>query len=217
MIRTPRPSRRPWIAAIASACLVTPFLAACGNLTAGGFGDVETRASADADETGASPAPRLHAGGSERPAGAPLGAGAGTLQGDLDVEMQLWLIDDGDGTHLLTPNPVRATLDLGGAAEPVASRSVAAGRYVVLRVLVSELSADVEAGLLIDGLPFIGSAQVAVGSGLAVDLPIDLEVQVEGRYSLLLDFGADEWLLDLDPITRIVAATDVATRIHVVP
>jgi hypothetical protein len=194
----------------ALALLLVLALAACGNLTAGGFGDATVVVSGDAPEESAPPAyallpsPRMAEGSDDE------------LDGELEVEMSIFLVA-ADGSLLpLTDDEVRVRVDLEGVEEPeVASRSVPATTYTGLRMVFVEIEAEVDAGLIIDGLPFIGLVDVEIEEPLTITKPLDLEIEEGADVELLIDLNAEGWLAAVNPVTHLVAAEVFADLVEV--
>lgn len=192
--------------------------AGCGNLTAGGFGEAEVTASGNAESGTAAPTGPARAAIQDESAGPRAVGVAGSLVGTLEVELTLSLVAADGSSVALTPGaPVLAELDLAGGEERVALERVAVGAYTALRMVLTSVQADVVSGLLIDGLPFTGPVSVVLPGGtLAVERPLAMEVREDERVTLLVDFDADAWLTELDPLTRTVAGGVFAAEVDVV-
>ena len=195
------------------------LLAGCGNLTAGGFGEAEVTASANAESGPVAPTGPAPASVQEGSTGGPQAVGvAGALVGTLDVELTLFLdAADGSSVALGPGGAVRAELDLAGGVESVALEQVPVGAYGALRMVLTSVEADVVSGLLIDGLPFSGPVSITLSSGtLTIVRPLAVEVREGERVTLLVDFDADAWLTEVDPLTRTVAGDVLAAEVDVV-
>jgi hypothetical protein len=194
------------------------LLAGCGNLTAGGFGEAEVTASGNAESEPAPTGPARAA----MPHGSTVGPQpvgvAGALDGTLEVELTLFLdAADGSAVALHSGGAVLTELDLAGGTDRVALDRVPVGAYGALRMVFTSVEADVLGGLLVDGLPFIGAVTVALPGGtLTVVRPVAVEVREDERVTLLVDFDADAWLTEVDPLTRIVAGGVFAAELDVV-
>ena len=205
---------RAWLSSV----LLVGVLSGCGNLTAGGFGEAEVYASGDADE---SPTPAPPTPSSDAPQGAPgpLGAGAGMVEGTLEATLALALIDeDGSVVSLSGASASVAQLELDGGNTPlVVERLIPAARYAALRIRFIDVSANVLAGLVIGGVPYIGPVTVDIGAtAFEVLVPITFDLDQGGRVALLLDLNADEWLLTLNALTQTVTAENFGSSINVV-
>lgn len=211
------------ITALTLACAPALALAGCGNVTAGGVtGDTDIYMTGDADGGGAAAAPerapRTQADTTPETT-APLGAvvGAG-LEGEVQVTADLYLSDAGGAPVSLTPDgPVTVTLDLAGAQEPrVARQAVTLGSYDGLRVVFTDVVADVTAGLEIAGVTFTGPVTVDLGGdALTVERTLTLTVDPDRPLAVLVDLNAAAWLDLLDPVTGTVTGADFAGAIQV--
>jgi hypothetical protein len=200
---------------------VVAFHLGCGNLTAGGYEDVEVYASGDADEA---PSPSPTASSTESDQGSvsrapgPYAAGAGLVEGTLEASIDLALLDEGGGAHTLNVGgPVLAQVDLQGLDVPLlVEASLPEGRYTAVRLRFTEVTADVEAGLLIGGVPYVGPVSVDIGlTPFEVHAPVTFELEEGTEIELLLDLNSDEWLLTLNVVLQTVAAADFGASLAV--
>jgi hypothetical protein len=205
--------------------LFAPLLTSgCGDLTAGGLGEVEVYATADeggspsgtsADNRAAGPRGSPAAGG-RAPASAEHGAAA---EGQLIARLQVYLRSEEDGQWLELTDGIRdLTLDLSGGAERrVAVRFVSTGRYSRLRVVFHDVEAFVTGGLIVGGLPFTGTVTVDFGAEgtLDVEREVLLEIERDDAVDLLLNLNADAWLPTLSLVTRTVAAVELESALGV--
>jgi hypothetical protein len=98
----------------------------------------------------------------------------------------------------------------------VAERLIPAAHYTALRVRFLSVSADVLAGLVIGGIPYVGPVTVDIGStAFDVQLPISFSLDQGGRVALLLDLNADEWLLTLDVLAQTVTSVNFGANVDV--
>lgn len=187
---------------------------ACGNLTAGGVGEATVVMSGDApDQTShaSTSAPQPAIVSSEDPSVASSTDALPTdhdddPRGELDAELSVFLVAaDGDVVPV-TDGVVRVRVDLDGVREPeIGSTTVEARGYTGLRMVFTEIEAEVEGGLIIDGQPVIGLIDVEIDDvNLPVEKTIDVEVAEGGQVELLIDLNADSWLLAVDPVTMTV-------------
>ncbi len=208
-----RPHANVWIR-MALGGVFAAVLAACGNVTGGGAnGEVETYMSGNADRGSSSMVSEAAA---PRPALAPVAGLA--FEGQVTVKASLELLQVGGATIDLTPaGPVTATVDLDGVQEPrISTAVVPAEPYDSVRVVFTEVSADVSAGLEIGGQPFTGLITVDLSAGsLAVVRPLDLMVRDGGLAAFLLDLDADGWIPLADAGTRTVAPADFAAAVSI--
>jgi len=206
-----------------TALLLSAALGGCGNVTAGGVtGEAEVYMSGDAERGGTSTAAILSSpkgGGPSAPGASTAGVivGAG-LEGDVQVTASLYLRRAGAPLIDLTPaGAVTVTLDPGGAQEPlVADEVVPGGSYQGIRIIFTDVVAEVTGGLEIGGVPFTGAVRVDLaGDGLVVDRTLAITVGDDQPVALLVDLGSDVWLNLLNPLSRTVAAADFANAVEV--
>lgn len=202
------------------ALLCSAALAACGNVTAGGVGGADVYMSGDATTE---PAPSSGPSRTvlEGPAGTeprPATLIVGGIEGDVDVTAELFLRSDGGSlVPLTTAGPVAVTLDLAGSDEPrVAVAPVPADGYDAVVVRFTDVTARVTGGLVVDGIPFVGTVDVDLGgTGLAVTRTVALLVEEDVTVELLVDLNADAWVPLLDVLTATVAGGDFAAAVAV--
>jgi hypothetical protein len=195
-------------------------LTACGNLTGGGFGEAAVVVSGDHEPP--PPAPAMVA--SEGPAatsalvsGPALADEPEEPEGEVEIDMQLFLVDDLGRSTQLGGDEVRVKVDLQGVVpEEAARRLVAAVHYSELRVIFTKIQAEVEAGLVIDGVPILGEVHVELEDvHLEVVRPIDIDLLEGETVELVLDLNAPAWLAAVNPITRTVDETVFAALVSV--
>ena len=217
--RTPRSTRAKDIRILALALGLTVAVAGCGNLTAGGAtGEASVVVSGDAPD----PSPALSVGESTPWSAAgtsgpfPTDHDDDDPEGELEAEFSLFLVAD-DGTPVpLTDGDVEIRIDLQGLAEPeVAERIVAAGQYIALRIVFSEIEVEVDAGLFIDGEPVVGAIDIDIDTNLVVDKSLDLHIGDDERVVLVIDLNAASWLQAVDPVAKTVDPQDFAGLIAV--
>lgn len=208
------PARRPLGRHLATVLLALVAGAGCGNLTAGGLtGEASVTVSGDAPD----PAP----------AGPPLAAAPPALQdddddddqpeGEIEAEFRLFL-EDADGNSVpLSDDVLEVQVDVGGEREADAVQAtVPAARYTDLRIVFLDIEIEVEAGLIIDGVPVLGDLEVELEEGtLTVTRPLSLDITEGGRAELLVDLNAESWLTAADPDLRRIAEEVFAQAITV--
>jgi hypothetical protein len=184
------------------------ILAGCGDLTAGGLGEVEVFGTAD--DPGAPP-PSAAMQGAPTVSSSDALAAASIFEGLLAAEMQVYLLNDVSGQWVEITEGVRdLTLDLRGLIERrVAVRFLDAGRYTRLRVLFHSVEASVLGGLIIGGVPLTGQITVDLGAlgTLPVEREVVVEIEREESVDLVLDMNVDVWLPTVSVITRTVAGS----------
>ena len=212
-IARPRECRpRPTVAVLALFATMTFSLSsACGNLTAGGFGEIDVTVSGDAPD----------AGNSQTPPPSYYGASSNdsdTPEGEMEAEFTVSLLNAGGSEIALSAEPLRVRLDVEGRREADALRAtVAADDYTALRINFTDFEIEIEDGLIINGEPIVGDVEVELEDGnLLVERPLSLTVQDGDLVELLIDLNTATWLAALDPDLRTVAETIVANAISIV-
>jgi len=196
----------------------------CGNLTAGGLAEATVAVSGDAPDDGAPAASKAPVSlaailpgiggddalfvGARRAA---LG-GASLLddepEGEVEVEFKIFLVTSAGDEVPLGDRAVRVRVDIPGRTEvrPVRRRTIPAETYSRVRVVFTEIEAEVEAGLVIDGEPLLGPVEVELeADSLIVDAAVDFQVPEGGEVELLVDLNSSAWLRAADPALQIVA------------
>lgn len=184
---------------------------ACGNLTAGGFGEAVVVVAAEED---ARPAATLVG---------PLGVPARSdhdddePEGELEVELRVGLIDSDGSEWLLTEDVLEVEVDLEGVEQdeslPV---RLPAARYTSLRLVFYEIEVEVDAGLVIDGVPFTGPVDVELETdSLVVSRSLALELSDAARAEVFVDLNAVQWLQAVDPETAAVDGSVFADLVEV--
>ena len=198
------------------------FIAACGNVTAGGFTEVTVEVSGDAPDPAAQPAvlesaPALSA---ASPSG-PLPSShddAENAEGEIEIDFRPSLVSETGDVIPLGRDDIRVKIDLQGVNRAEALRElVPAGRYTALRLSFTHIQVEVSDGLIIDGQLITGELRVALEDPeLVVDRPLDIEAAEGGMVGLLVNLNTPAWLAAVDPVTRTVDATVFAGLIDVV-
>ena len=208
-------ARLSWLA---TAGLTLPIvLAACGNLTGGGFGEVNVSVSGDLEP----PLPSPLVGAVNAPASSPIlrADSVDEAEGEIEIDFQIFLVN-GIGRRIrLGGEELRAKVDVQGVRldESVSNWPIVAERYTELRVVFTKIQVEVESGLVIDGVPIVGEVHVELEDiSLEVVRAIDLDVQEGENVELILDLNTRAWLAAVDPVTRAVDETVFASLIDVV-
>lgn len=185
------------------------LLGGCGELTSGGLGEVEVYATANDPEAEPSASTRAVAPAvGDRP---PIARqSAAEAEGLLIAELQAYLRSDATEEWVeITDGPRDLTIDLEGRTERRAGvRFVTAGRYSRFRVVFHRVEADVTGGLIVDGLPILGTVTVDLGAQgtLTVERDVVLDVPADGAVDVVLYLNAGVWLPTLSVPTLTVAA-----------
>ena len=191
------------------------LLAGCGNLTAGGLtGQAEVAVSGDASTNP----------GLANPLGPILAQGVHSAssenepEGEVEVEFLLFL-EGADGSSIaLADSDIRVRVDLRGRQEAdVVNRAVPAQRYTGLRIVFTEIEAEVDSGLIINGQVVSGPVEVRLEDvSLTVLRPLSLEVGEGERVQLLIDLNAAVWLEAVDPALNTVDEEAFANALDLV-
>jgi hypothetical protein len=209
------PGVRWWVA-----CIAVLSVWACGNITAGGFGEVRVTVTGDAEDE------HLSASATLDPR---TGLFATTIamdhddeedepEGRLEFEFLAWLVR-ADGTLAeLGDQEIEVEVDLSGFIERDAVETLLpAGRYVALRIEFTEVEVQVDAGVVIDGQVITGPIDIALedDESITVERDVDLDLMDGGRIDILLDMNARTWLRAIDPDLKVVAERVFADAIAV--
>ncbi|MEM7415607.1 MAG: hypothetical protein AAF389_08950 [Gemmatimonadota bacterium] len=195
-----------WVKTVTA--LTLGALAGCGSLTAGGIGEAVVIVSAEDDANPAFSAP----------AGA-WGAGlAGFVdgpmkddhddddpEGELELEMFASLVAADGTVEPLTNGVLEIEIDLEGVEQDESlPRTIPAAPYTELRLTFVSIEAEVDAGLVVNGVPFTGPVEVEIEDPLDVTRSLDLELPDEGRAEIFIDLNVTQWLQALDPVAGTV-------------
>jgi hypothetical protein len=184
---------------------------ACGNLTAGGAtGEAVVVISGDAADV--APAANVSPASIARTEGVD-----DQPEGEVEVEFRLFLLTEDGESVSLTDTDVRVRVDLEGVRESqVADRVVPAARYTGFQIVFTQIEAEVDAGLIINGVPVVGAVDVEFEDvTLPVTKPVDFVIGEADLVSLLIDLNAAQWLQAVDPTTAVVTAQVFADLITV--
>ena len=169
---------------------------ACGNLTAGGFGEARVVANGDAPDPVSAAAATVLA--------APLASDHEgedddlEPEGELELRFRLYLETDAGAPIELSDTELDVSLDLQGTLEPdVVTTRVPSDVYRALRIVFSEVEVEVDAGVVIDGQTITGEVDVEI-EDLTVERPLNLTVLAGSTVEILLDLNAATWLQWVD-------------------
>jgi hypothetical protein len=200
-------------------------MAACGNLTPGGFtGEATVRVSGDADTLAAAQQVPVLGTLTETPSAALVtyrdsgpSQSPEEAEGQLQVEFMAYLVNEGGGQTQLGTDELQVQVDLRGRTEAdvVDRQMIPAVVYTDLRLVFIEIKAEVE-GLVIDGTPVPEVHVELEDVSLEVTRPISLDVQPGTSAELVIDLNALAWLGAVDPLTGGVDESVFADLINVV-
>jgi hypothetical protein len=180
--------------------------AGCGNLTAGGVtGDATVVVSGDEPEPAPSPQPASVAAPTH-----PAGTSHDEPLGDLEATFSAYLVSDaGHQVRLGTRLDAAVAID-GSNEEEVVTERVVVGHYDEIRLVFTDVTANV-----LSGLPVVGELSVDLGADATVTRPIDVEVVEGGEVFLVVDLNAAAWLVTANPITRTIDEAVFAALVEV--
>jgi hypothetical protein len=199
---TPR-IRLPLVRTALAVALAGLVAGGCGNVTVGGYTEVNVNVSGDAP----APAPTARAAVLDAPAASSPLRAEGEAEGEVEVDFQLFLISETGRSVQLGPgqDDIRVRIDIQGSteAEPVKNQLIDAGRYTQLQIVFKKIQVEVSGGLVIDGQTVTGEVDVELsGTDLLVARPLDL-VAVDGStVNIVVDLNAQSWLAAVDPNTQ---------------
>jgi len=175
----------------------------CGNLTAGGFGEVNVYVSGD------EPQPSPH------PAAAsvsPAQSSHAIAVGDVDVSFFAYLrSEDGSGFQLGIDELFAQQLPIDGSEERLLKIQLTPeDRYTEVRLIFTQVTANV-----VGGLPVVGDVSVDLASNLTVSRVLDLDLSDDEEVDLVVDLNAPAWLQTADPVTRMVDPAVFAALVEV--
>lgn len=177
--------------------------AGCGNLTSGGFTEVEVvLSSEEVADLGQEAARGLAlAGFVQRP----------VIEGTLTVQVRSFARRGEGDWEELTDGLQEITVSLD-QSEPVeiARRSLADGRYDAVRTDFSRVEAEVVRGLTVGGEPITGTVRVDLGpeGSLTLVERVNLDVSERDGVLVALEMQSGIWLRLVDPEQRRVLRDD---------
>jgi hypothetical protein len=188
--------------------------AGCGNITAGGLvGEAAVVVSGDApDPQGVSAQSATN------------GRLASTFtnfpnepEGQVEADFFIFLLASDGNRSSLSDDEIQIRLDVRGQQEAdVARRTVPATQYTPFQVVFTAIKVEVEAGLVINGVPVVGEVRVELkDSTLTVTRPLDLEIAEGAVVELLLDLNANTWLEGVDPVLGTISEETFADALSV--
>jgi hypothetical protein len=199
--------RKPWgiVHACRDAALAAVMAAlggACGNLTSGGFGDLEVLVATDSVPAATLLAP---------PAALSMvpsrvGSQQQMVDGTLTLGVQVFVLTGSGRTVEVTNGVQELVMPLSGSAPFVlARRELASGAYAAIRTVFVSVVAQVEGGLVVDGVPIRGPVTVDLGSDgrIVVDTPLDLRIEEDLETRIKVDLHTTRWIRLLNNQRRV--------------
>jgi hypothetical protein len=205
--RGARPERRMALSRLAGLAFAMTAAGGCGNVTSGGFGDVQVLVSSDEVEDV-----------QEQAASAiltELGAPSTTsyeesIVGTLSLSLRSFARRGVGDFVELTDGVQEVTLPLDDPAPvEVASRAMPAGRYDAVRTFFGHVEATIESGLVIDGQIIEGPVTVDLGEdGFSTVSYIGFDVWEDAPTVIAIDMQSPVWLRLVDVVLRRVDLDD---------
>lgn len=174
-------------------------LAGCGPELLGGAERGEVRTVATSDESGSTQ--------QAAPDGTSASLGSGpaessasesrAIRGEVLVDAAAWLITEDGEAVALTNGQVLGDFRIEGTGEALLGRAdVDARTYTAVRVVFTRVTAVVEDGLVLGGVPIVGPVHVDLGASgsTTVERPVDLQIEARTTQTLVIDLDAHEWL-----------------------
>ncbi len=176
-----------------------------GNVTSGGFGEVEVLLTSDAAEELAGAARVLAPTGHE------------PLVGTLSVTVRSFVREGESRWIEVTSGPQEIVVPLEDPTPVVVARAtLPEGDYDAVRTLFGRIRVNVERGLVVNGEPIVGELRVEVGSdGILVMEERGLRVERDTALPLLLEMRARRWLAFVDRERRVIEGPDFRREFRV--
>ena len=175
-------------------------MGACGDLTSGGFGDLEVIVATDSVPTAlAAPPVAL----SQLPTR--VGSEQQMVDGTLTLRIQVFAVAR-TGAVEVTNGVQELVMPLSASAPFLLVRKeLPAGSYASIRTVFLSVVAQVEGGLIIDGVPIRGPVTVDLGSDarIVVDTPIDLRIEDGFASRIKVDLHTTRWIRLLNAQRRV--------------
>ena len=184
-------------------------LEGCGELTAGGVGEVEVVVGADSVSLAAI-GQNVQA-SAIAPWGAQAPGESDRIEGTLNLRVQLFLLRAPGQWIELTHGIQTIALSIQDPAPVAVARTdVPAGPYGAVRTVFRSVVANVERGLEVDGEAITGRILVDLSGRdrLQVETALDIDIVEETSSTLVVDLHTTRWLRRLDRVRRDVAHED---------
>ena len=205
------------VAAVAVTLGWAALTAGCGNLTAGGVAEAEVTVSGDAPDQAsgadtyrppslAGVLPWSGLGASARSAAVGLAA-AQARNDEPEGEFGIFLVT-AEGPVIALDEEVRVRVDIRGRTEvkAVRRRTIPAATYSAIRVVFTEIEAEVEEGLVVGGRPVEGPVEVDLeGESLLIEKGPEFDVPPGAAVDVLIDLNSTAWLRAAEPARKRVA------------
>lgn len=221
---TPQPSaastRTPTLLLVLFAALA---MTGCGDLTAGGVGEIDVSLSGDApddaSESVRATSPTLFAtspaAGEDDASRSAYASTRAEPRGDVTATLEVSVLSPQGEWIVLTDGLQEATVDIQGATlAELGRKELEPGSYDRIRVRFTDIQARVDAGL-----PVLGEIGVDFGdaSSISVEQELGLEVEDGEEIVAVVDLNSVQWLNAAQPAQKMVAAAHVrsALAVHV--
>jgi len=206
-----RPRARVVSVLLATGLLSTGLLSACGgNVTSGGFGEIEVLLSSETSDELLGAARVLVSTNATGSMGNVVATGAGPLVGTLSVTVRSFVREGGSRWIEVTHGPQEIIVPLEDPTPVVVARAqLASGEYEAVRTLFGRIRVHVERGLEVNGVPVVGEFRVEVGTdGILVMEERGVRVERQEILPLLLEMRVRRWLPLVDQERRVVEGPD---------
>jgi hypothetical protein len=200
---------------------------ACGNLTSGGFGDLEVLVATDS-------VPSLRAEQATQsvvPVPLRQARTQSQIEGTLTMRIQVFAFlapstlgrfvlrgDAAAGEWIEVTDGVREiVLSLSETGAGILARKeLPAGTYTAVRTVFLHVEAQVEGGLVVDGVPIRGPVRVDLGGDrrLVVETPIELNIADGGEARINVNLHTQRWIRLLNA-QRQVRSQDFAGEVRI--
>lgn len=139
------------------------------------------------------------------------------LRGSLDVLAAVTLVSESGQEVEATDGYQSGVFRIEGADSALIDvERVRVGTYTRARVTFRRVAADVEGGLPINGIPFLGRVTVAIGTEpVVIEAPIRLTVEENAEHTLVVDLNAAAWLAGVNPLTGEVTPSAFRSAVDV--
>ncbi|NIP60254.1 MAG: hypothetical protein GWM92_18050 [Gemmatimonadetes bacterium] len=196
--------RKPRRALAVAAVAVLPFLllaGGCGDLTSGGFGELEVEMAADS----------LSGDGAVSSSMQASSYASSLIEGTLTAQVRVFVRRGVLDWEEVTDGAQTVVLTLGEAGSGLVARDeFPAGRYDRVLIVFRRVEVEIVRGLVVDGDTIRGRIRVELEADrqIAIVRLIDLVVRDGERSVLLMEMRASRWLLRVDRLRRVVEAVD---------
>ena len=126
----------------------------------------------------------------------------------MEADFFLYLLSANGIPVSLSENPIQIHLDVQGRqeADAVDRQAVPATLYNEIRMVFTDIRAEVASGLIINGVPVVSEVRVELkDTALTVNRPLNLNIGDGDSVFLLMDLNTNTWLQAVDPVLGVIA------------